>query len=338
MRLLILSALFLGVFTSETQKLGSSNNKFALQLFNEIFSAKKLKDESNILFSPFSATAALCMTMLGAEGDTLSQMKDVLNMNDLENPHQVLKNLLAEIENTDNTVSIANRLFGNIDFSFDQSFLDDTRDLYGAEMQRVDFSDAEVARGTINDWVERKTGNKIQNLIPEGILSETVALVLTNAIYFQANWTDQFESEWTVDRPFYSSGRTSTVKMMHKGGSYNYVDDSTLNSEIIEMPFDGEVFSYYVILPHKDTHVKTLQDSLTHTNIANGIQSLKSTTVDVALPKFEVTESLGLKTILENMGMKDLFSLNADLTGISNDDDLFVSDVLQKAFLKVMYS
>ena len=334
MRVLILSFLLTGVFSTETNNFGSSNNKFAVNLFNEIFLDKGLEDDSNIFFSPFSTTAALCMTMLGAKGNTLSQMEEVLKVADLEDPHTALKDLITELENTKNTVAIANRLFGMIDYNFVATFLEQSKNIYGAELEEVDFSKPEEAREIINNWVEDETMNKIQDLIPSGTLSASVALVLTNAIYFQANWTNQFTPEETKDKYFYSSGKSSPIKMMNRIGTYKYVDDSTLKSELIEIPFDGEDFSYYVLLPHKDTHVKTLQDSLTHENIESGIQSLESKSVKLALPKFEVTEDLELVNILKAMGIKDLFSPNADLSGISSRG-LLVSDVLHKAFIKV---
>ena len=334
MRVLILSVLFAGIFATETKNFGSSNNKFAVDLFSEIFLEKGLEDDSNIFFSPFSTTAALCMTMLGAEGETLSQMKEVLNVTNLDNPHTALKELITELESTKNTFAIANRLFGRKDYDFEATFLEQSKNLYGAELLEVDFSKAEEARGIINDWVEEKTMDKIQDLIPSGIVSANVALVLTNAIYFQANWTDQFTTEQTKDIPFYSSGKSLSIKMMNRIGSYKYVNDSTLNSELIEIPFDGGDFSYYVILPNKDTHVKTLQDSLTHENIASGIESMEATAVKLVLPKFEVTEDLELGNILKALGITDLFSSNADLSGISSKS-LLVSDVLHKAFIKV---
>ena len=335
MRILILSVLLVGVFATNTQDFGSSNNKFAVGLFNKIFSAESLQDDSNIFFSPFSTTAALCMTMLGAKEDTLSQIKEVLHIKELEDPHQTLTTLIKELEDGDNTVAIANKIFGQTGFNFLSDFLQKSEEFYDAKLEQVDFSEPEVARRTINDWVEEKTMNKIKDLIPSGTLSASVALVLTNAIYFQANWTDKFVEAKTHDTSFYSSGQSSTIKMMERTGSYNYVDDAKLKSQIIEIPFNGEDFSYYVILPYTNTHVKTLQDSLTHENIASGIQSLESTMVKLNLPKFEITEDLKLAQILRSMGMIDLFSSEANLTGIAKDAELAVSDVLHKAFIKV---
>ena len=62
--------------------------------------------------------------------------------------------------------------------------------------------DAEGARKTINRWVEGKTRDKIQNLIPSGGVDALTRLVLTNAIYFKGEWVSPFKKAETRDEPF----------------------------------------------------------------------------------------------------------------------------------------
>lgn len=57
--------------------------------------------------------------------------------------------------------------------------------------------------------------------------------------------------------------------------------------------------------------------------------------VDLHLPQFKVEESYDLKDTLRNMGMVDIFSGDADLSGMTESRGLTVSKVLHKAFVEV---
>ncbi len=56
--------------------------------------------------------------------------------------------------------------------------------------------------------------------------------------------------------------------------------------------------------------------------------------VRMEIPKFKVESSFSLADILIEMGMPSLFS-NADLSGISGENDLVVDEVLQKVFFEI---
>jgi len=58
--------------------------------------------------------------------------------------------------------------------------------------------------------------------------------------------------------------------------------------------------------------------------------------VDLRIPKFKIEASMPLKENLENLGVITPFSMSdADFSGINGDKDLYLSDVLHKAFLEV---
>ncbi|MCP6710959.1 hypothetical protein NL489_26785, partial [Klebsiella pneumoniae] len=53
------------------------------------------------------------------------------------------------------------------------------------------------------------------------------------------------------------------------------------------------------------------------------------------LPKFSITNSYALDQILPDLGFQDLFSTQADFSGITKDEKLKLSKSLHKATLKV---
>jgi len=63
--------------------------------------------------------------------------------------------------------------------------------------------------------VEKRTEDRIQNLIRKGDLSALTLLVLANANYLKGNWASQFDPALTRDTPFWvAAGEAVTVPMM----------------------------------------------------------------------------------------------------------------------------
>jgi len=132
---------------------------------------------------------------------------------------------------------------------------------YYGNTTNLDFiNDPEPSRIIINNWVENKTNDKIKDLIPKGVIDPSTRLVLTNAIYFKADWVSPFENESTRDQEFTLSNNSKIkVKMMNQGSYFNYAENNKV--QILEMPYKGNDLSMLVILP-KSNNIKDAEDSL----------------------------------------------------------------------------
>jgi serine protease inhibitor len=60
------------------------------------------------------------------------------------------------------------------------------------------------------------------------------------------------------------------------------------------------------------------------------------TKVDLQLPKFKLEQTIDLESHLATLGVKDMFIPDlADFSGIDGSRELFVSKVLQKAYIEI---
>jgi serpin B len=224
-------------------------------------------------------------------------------------------------------------------------FLKTIKDNYGAGVEELDFKNAtEASRETINEWVAKKTAEKIQNLLAEGVLTKQTRLVLTNAIYFKGTWQDPFAKGDTKPEDFHLAGG-STVKaaLMHReGGGYRYADEGTFQA--LEIPyksgaFPGGELSMIVLLPREAGGLGALEAQLTGENWKKWVEALRpARKVIVTMPRFKLTQEFQLEEPLTALGMGVAFDKGkADFSGMTETkgERFVISAVIHKAYVDV---
>lgn len=316
------------------------NGVFAFNLYRLLS-----EEEGDLFYSPYSISAALAMTYAGARGDTEKQMADTLQFYLSQSQlHPAFNSLDQELDSRGEgaqgkdgegfRLNIVNAIWGQKDYKFLTSFLDTLAENYGAGLRIVDFIDeTEPSRITINDWVSNETEGRIEDLIPQGAISQMTRLVLTNAIYFNAAWQYPFEEDATSPGVFYLlNGEEVTVSMMEQQESFLYAEGD--NYQAVELPYDGQELSMVILLPGSG-QFKAFEEAVEYRYIKDIIENLERREVELRMPKFEFDSDFGLKKTLIDMGMPVAFSSNADFSGMTGEKDLFISDVIHKAFVSV---
>jgi serine protease inhibitor len=325
--------------TTSEQTIIQASNAFAVDLLTQVHAALP---DSTVFLSPLSASMALGMTMNGAAGETLDQMRQTLGFGSLslEDIDASYRSLLYLLENLDPTVQldVANAIFHRNTFQMEQPFLDTVRTYFDAEIQGLDFSDPSAAV-TINDWVKQATNGRIDGIVDPPIDPTTMAFLL-NAVYFKGDWTKSFDPSDTYTGPFYlTDGSTQDVRFMMKADTLGYRE--TAAWQAVELPYGGDAFEMIVAVPKEG---RTLDD------VAADLGTLLDTggshdavwpeqVVEVHLPRFQLTWERTLNGDLEALGMVDAFSPDsADFTPMYRDAravQLHIQRVKQKTFLKV---
>ncbi|XP_054577536.1 leukocyte elastase inhibitor-like [Eptesicus fuscus] len=324
------------------EKLSLANTRFAVDLFRTL---KDNNPSGNIFISPISISSALAMVFLGARGTTAAQMSKTLHFDVVKKIHSRFQSLIADINKrgAPYILKLANRLYGEKSYEFLPEFLASTQKMYGAELASVDFQRAsEDARKVINEWVKGQTEGKIPELLAPGVVDNITKLVLVNAIYFKGNWQEKFSKMATTDTPFRLNKKdTKTVKMMYQKSKFplGYIED--LKCRVLELPYQGRELSMVILLPDdiedEATGLKKIEDQLTLEKLHEWTKpkNLSSTEVKVHLPRFKLEESYNLNSHLASLGIEELFTTRADLSGMSGAGDLFISKIIHKSFVEV---
>lgn len=326
------------------EHLSAAHTRFSLSLFQKISEGQA---SANVFYSPLSISAALSMLSLGAGGNTASQMSRTLHFPEAEGEiHAGFTKLLSEINcaGAPYALSLASRLYGEQSYTFIQKFLSDTKRLYEAELETVDFSNnADAARVNINTWVEKQTHEKIKDLLAEGDVDSLTRLVLVNAIYFKGSWERKFREEHTREQQFkINKNESKPVQMMSQKAKFPLAFIPDVNCQILELPYAGKDLSMLIMLPNtmedNTTGLQKLESALTYENFVEWTRPdmMDLLEVEVSLPRFRMEETYDMKALLVSLGMVDAFdSQRADFSGLSPNNDLVLSKVVHKSFVEV---
>jgi serpin B len=319
----------------QLERLAAADATFGTDLLRAVAA----QDDSNVVLSPASVAVALQMAYAGARGRTAAEMATVLHVNGLS-PTDVaaaaadfLTDLAPLATDKRQLVDIANEIWVQTGFPLTSSYQSAMQSGFGADLRRVDFNGhADAVRQQINAAIAARTHNLIRNLLPPGMLDDTIRLVLTNAVYLHAQWQQPFTSEATQPAPFHlADGDTTEPMTMSQTSTLGYA--KAPGYQAVQLPYAGGRLAMTILLP--DGPVAPLEQTLAAKGLPALLAGTKPTRLTLDLPKFTFTWSHDLKPVLQSLGMRSAFSDQADFSGISTAAPLQIAFVQHKAFVAV---
>jgi len=299
----------------------SLNCSFQVSIFNEL---NKSKRGQNLIISPLSIFQILSLTANGAKGQTQKEMVHALKGADLDKLNYANYEIL-EIFQKFKTVEIANAVMSR--FTPLKEF-NEVAEKYCAPLEQL------VSVQQVNNWCSEKTHGKITKIIDQ--LDASVQMILLNAVYFKGEWSNQFKESLTKKKTFYNLGtEIKEVDTMNKIDHFSYYEDTKIQA--IQLPYTQDGMSALIILPRENADINRYIASLNsnENSLSDLISKLKYSKVNLELPKFKLEFFSSLKETLRDMGMITAFTNDADLTGLREERNLKIDDVLHKTFLKV---
>jgi len=317
------------------QEVVNANNQFAFDLYSELTKS----ETGNIFFSPYSISAALAMTYEGAKGQTADEIKSVFHFPE----NGILRPNFAKIYNDINEANKAyelvtgNAIWVQQDYPLLEDYTSRIERYYGGKAANLDFAkEPEKSRQTINSFIEEQTNKKIKGLLPPGSLKPLTRLVLTNAIYFKGRWLWEFNPKYTKEMDFYVTPsnivKTPMMYMKPAKARFNYADLGDL--QILELPYKGNKISMLILLPTEN--LDAIEPSLTPEKLEEWKNQMQETKLDaIYLPKFKFNTKYRLKKALKALGMPTAFSGEADFSGMTTAEKIWIDFVIHQAYVKV---
>ncbi|XP_051964810.1 plasma protease C1 inhibitor-like [Xyrauchen texanus] len=312
--------------------LKESLTEFSTSVYSHLKGSKPL---TNLIFSPISIAAALSNLLLGARGETRTQLQDALSLpNGFSCVHSEMKKLKEEMKHT---LGMASTIFYSPEQRMAEAFINQSLEFYDAKPQKLT-NDSNLNVNLINNWVADKTNHKITELVDE--VDPSTMFVLINAVYFNGKWKMFFDPTNKREAFTKLSGEVVNVETLYSPKyklvmSYN----KKLKAEVGKFPLTGKN-SLYILIPRtmSEESFSLVEKNMTAANIIEMVSEMSkiaAQTAEVTLPKIKLAVTTPLEKLLRKLGLSDLFESPNLCAMFPGESDSFISDARHRAFLSL---
>lgn len=298
------------ISSGNMEQLVRGNTEFALDFYK--FTAS---DQDNLIFSPFSMSMAFAIAYAASDDQSEIEIQDIFHF-DLQgdtlhsafnNMDLLLRSLGGEADEDIGqpfTLSIANAYWVNQEVTVEPDFLDLMMKYYGTGVGTLTDEKA------VNDWISDATEERITDVLQPGTIDMYTLAILVNAIYFKANWADEFSEDATIDDEFHLvDGGTVTAPFMRKTESVPYFEGDGFIA--ISLPYVGESTSMVFILPDEESFTD-FESNMDSSLISSVLENQEWQEVEITIPKWDFESRFDLAEILPEMGMPTPFTPGVD--------------------------
>ena len=297
-------------------------------LLNTSFLKMELANQEtagNIIYSPLSIRYGLSLLEAGADGETKTQIENILGDEDL-----------PVYTNLPDTLSLANAVFIRDTYKDKvlPSYTKKVTSNYAAEVIYDPFASAE----NMDNWVKQKTFGLINTIGVQP--TPDTRMVLANALAIQMEWQHKFETDNTFGMTFYKENNSEMLATMMRMDTASenisyYLDDNVTLLKMPLMPTEETALNFVAVMPAGSLtdYINNLDSNTIMTALENSTPaSTPQDGVKIYIPKFKFDYELKFKEDLETLGMTNAFDASvADFSKMTTGDSLYVSDAVHKA-------
>ncbi len=314
----------------EAQKeISTEVNKFAWKMFAKTFEGR---EETNLMASPYSLIQNLLMLSNGVGGETLDEIKAVLEIEefDMEEVNQYILQFnegMVEADprtryRTDNSVWFQNHL------TMQPHFAEKIAQYYKAETFPATMSGATL--DSINTWAKERTYGRIPYALDN--LAPSTQAVLMNTVYFRGLWQEELGTKMgkIYDGIFYSeTGEEQKARMVPYPELARYTEGETFQST--NRNFGNGAYTMDFILPNEGV---SASDALAE-YMEKMDEKPDAKIVFLSFPCFETANKIDLFGLLQSMGIKRMFDSKCSGDFCLFDAPSFIGTVIQKTSITV---
>ena len=300
--------------------------------------------DKNYMISPTSFRAALALAVSGADGKTKDELLKAMGFNSMEELTSWYEGVTASVDSynewlktaqdefneyrdyyeedaqaPDGAFDLENSIWRNTKSSGELSpkYMEYVKKTFGAIAENVP---EDKITDTVNNWINENTNGLIPSISNDLSYAD---LILVNTLYLRTAWINDFFEPATLEGDFKTlSGETVKKDFMSQQNKFRYYEDK--NGKFVVLPMNGGINAVFVLGEVDDVIAKMANASFEE--------------VAVKLPKFESDTTLSENQLIDfckARGAGDAFTPAADFSLMSDEMQLFISDIIQKTKIKV---
>uniref|UniRef100_A0A8C3MHZ2 Uncharacterized protein n=1 Tax=Geospiza parvula TaxID=87175 RepID=A0A8C3MHZ2_GEOPR len=327
--------------------ISAANAEFCFDVFKEV---KLHHPNDNIFYCPLSMIAALAMVYLGARNNTEYQMEKAVSKarafrdscGKSMNIHLLFKEILSDITAPEANYSlhIANRLYAEKTSQILPIYLKCVKKLYRSGLETVNFKTASnQARQRINSWVKNQTKGKQKrrhSSFPKAAWLKIESCPFKGSVHL-SDQRKRLLPHHIILTFLFLQQESRPVQMMRQNSTFKVGRVAEDKIKVLELPYASGELSLLVLLPDDISGLAQLENKISFEKLAEWTSSevMEKKRVKVYLPRMKIEEKYNLTSVLTSLGMTDLFSPSANLSGISAAESLRVSEAIHEAYMEV---
>ena len=297
--------------------------------------------DKSYMISPTSFRAALALAVSGADNKTRDELLKVMNFNNMDELTAWYNGVSASVDSYNEWLKTARdeykELYGNEgsepDGAFDlensiwrntkssgelsEKYIKYVKEKFGATAENV--SEDKIT-DTVNEWISQNTNGLIPSISND---LSYVDLILVNTLYLRTSWINDFYESGTQEGDFHTIlGETVKKDFMNQQNRFRYYEDNS--GKFVVLPMNGGINAVF-ILGDVDNVIDKMADA-TYEEVA------------VKLPKFESDTTLSDNQLVDfciARGAEKAFTPDADFSIMSDEMQLYITDIIQKTKIKV---
>ncbi|XP_076177429.1 uncharacterized protein LOC143151855 [Ptiloglossa arizonensis] len=306
--------------------------------------AMSKRHPGNLLVSPISLKLALVLLYEGAQDETAHELSNVMHLPVTRTgTRDKFSSILRSLQTSSPAykLNIGTRIFVDMNILTRQRYEAIIKTFYDTDVVTANLTDAHPLVQSINNWVSNLTDGNIDKMIEDERNVKDSLMLIMNALYFKGSWRRKyFSPENTQMGPFHPNrNETVNVPFMRTVGRFYYSESSELDAKILRIPYDGNKFAMYFLLPRTRYGIDQLVNEINPFVLMRHVWLMQDLSVDVSIPKFKFEYTSQLEAVLRELGIRDIFDDTATLTGIARtkrtSKHLKVSNIVQKAGIEV---
>ena len=278
-------------------------------------------DGKNAVCSPVSVYMALSMLAEVTDGDTRAQILSLLGADSMESLRKTAGNVWAANYQNDGAVTsiLADSLWLSDSMDYNSNTLARLADSYYASAYRGEMG-SEAFNEALRRWINEQTGGLLKDSADGLSLAPETVIALVSTIYFRAKWGSEFSKSATADDIFHAPGGDVTHKFMHETmeSTYYAADSFAAVGKYLE----GNGTMWFLLPDEGVTPEELLTGGAVDFLLSPESAESKYMTIDLSVPKFDVSADTELSDALRSLGVTDVFAADtADFSPLMDNAD-----------------
>ncbi|CAD0198647.1 unnamed protein product [Chrysodeixis includens] len=238
-------------------------------------------------------------------------------------------------------LTLVNRIYVNYTNDIEPSFITNSTEKWGVQVEKIAFIYPKAAVSYINRWVGTGTYKRIMDILDPGDITKETTMIIINAVHFKGTWESPFDFRFTKLSKFrHIDGRISRVPMMTRIDSLSYT--AADGYQFLSMKFASWRATLTIVLPKTPQGLPEFLEKLEEdpSYISSNIKRMSMTPMRIFLPRFKIKSYVDWTGFLQELGITEIFSktssgLSAILKNDSGTKQFALNKAKQKVFIQI---